>query len=132
MFSRLLPPLALLAAAACSCISCSSTSGDMTIRSIPSGASLRVNGEYVGQAPATLSLNRHKPIHVAADKPGYYSAEKTFHPEMTTGGAILWGLNNEKSKIFKTDTLTIRLKKRNSEAPPLEKLPPAWEQGHKL
>ena len=84
------------------------------------------------RAPATLSLNRHKPIHVAADKPGYYSAEKTFHPEMTTGGAILWGLNNEKSKNFKTDTLTIRLKKRNSEAPPLEKLPPAWEQGHKL
>lgn len=36
---------------------------------------------------------------------------------MTTGGAILWGLNNEKSKNFKTDTLTIRLKKRNSEAP---------------
>ena len=69
---------------------------------------------------------------MAADKPGYYSAEKTFHPEMTTGGAILWGLNNEKSKNFKTDTLTIRLKKRNSEAPPLEKLPPAWEQGHKL
>lgn len=127
MFPRILPHLALLAAAACFSISCSSASKDMTIRSVPSGASLRVNGEYVGQAPATLSLNRHRPIHVAADKPGYYSAEKTFHPETTTEGAILWGLNNEKSKNFKTDTLTIRLKKRNSEAPPLEKLPTAWE-----
>lgn len=80
MFSRLLPHLALLAAAACSCISCSSTSGDMTIRSIPSGASLRVNGEYVGQAPATLSLNRHKPIHVAGGQAGLLLRGKNLPP----------------------------------------------------
>lgn len=127
MPSGLLPRLALLAAVSCACISCSGTSGDMTIRSIPSGASLRVNGDYVGQAPVTLSLNRHKSVHVAADKPGYLSAEKTFHPEMTTEGAILWGLNNEKSKNFKTDTLTIRLKKAHSDAPALQKLPTRWE-----
>lgn len=106
--------------------SCSSVSRDITICSVPSGASLRVNGDYVGQAPVTLPLNRHKPVHVAADKPGYYSAEKTFHPEITTQGAILWGRNNEKAKDFKSNTLTIRLKKVSSEAPPLRALPPQW------
>lgn len=118
---------ALLLAASCACVSCSGTGGDMTIRSVPSGASLRVNGDYVGQAPVTLSLNRHKPIHVAADKPGYHSAEKTFRPETTTEGAILWGRNNEKSRNFKTDTLTIRLKKADSGAPALRELPSSWE-----
>ena len=101
-------------------------SRDITIRSIPSGASLRVNGDYAGQAPVTLSLNRHKPVHVAADKPGFLSTEKTFYPEMTTQGAILWGRNNEKSKDFKTDILTIRLKKADSGAPPLRELPAQW------
>ena len=81
---------------------------------------------YAGQAPVTLSLNRHKPVHVAADKPGFLSTEKTFYPEMTTQGAILWGRNNEKSKDFKTDILTIRLKKANSGAPPLRELPAQW------
>lgn len=76
--------------------------------------------------PVTLSLNRHKPVHVAADKPGFLSTEKTFYPEMTTQGAILWGRNNEKSKDFKTDTLTIRLKKADSGAPPLRELPAQW------
>ena len=75
---------------------------------------------------ACLSLNRHKPVHVAADKPGFLSTEKTFYPEMTTQGAILWGRNNEKSKDFKTDTLTIRLKKADSGAPPLRELPAQW------
>lgn len=103
--------------------SCSQPSGDMTISSIPSGASLRVNGDYVGQAPVTLPLNRHKSVHVAADKPGYLSAERTFHPETTTQGAILWGRNNDKSKNFKTNTLTIRLKKATSGAPALMALP---------
>lgn len=42
---------------------------------------------------------------------------------MTTQGAILWGRNNEKSKDFKTDILTIRLKKADSGAPPLRELP---------
>lgn len=37
---------------------------------------------------------------------------------MTTQGAILWGRNNEKSKDFKTDTLTIRLKRRTPERRP--------------
>ena len=73
-----------------------------------------------------LSLNRHKPVHVAADKPGFLSTEKTFYPEMTTQGAILWGRNNEKSKDFKTDILTIRLKKADSGAPPLRELPAQW------
>ncbi|WP_455563980.1 PEGA domain-containing protein [Akkermansia massiliensis] len=122
----LLPHLFLLSAACCACLSCSSPSRDITIRSVPSGASLRVNGDYAGQAPVTLSLNRHKPVHVAADKPGFLSTEKTFHPEMTTQGAILWGRNNEKSKDFKTDTLTIRLKKADSGAPPLRELPARW------
>lgn len=65
-------------------------------------------------------------VHVAADKPGFLSTEKTFYPEMTTQGAILWGRNNEKSKDFKTDTLTIRLKKADSGAPPLRELPAQW------
>ena len=52
--------------------------------------------------------------------------EKTFYPEMTTQGAILWGRNNEKSKDFKTDILTIRLKKADSGAPPLRELPAQW------
>lgn len=127
MNRALLPPLILLSAACCISFSCSNTSRGLTIRSIPSGASLRVNGDYVGQAPVTVSLNRHKPVHVAADKPGFFSAEKTFYPEMTTKGAILWGNNNEKSKDFKTDTLTIRLKKADAGAPPLRKLPASWE-----
>ncbi len=126
MTHGLLPHLFLLSAACCACISCSSTPRDMTIRSIPAGASLRVNGDYAGQAPVTLSLNRHRPIHVAADKPGFLSTEKTFYPEMTTRGAILWGGNNEKSKDFKTDILTIRLKKAESGAPPLRDLPAQW------
>lgn len=45
---------------------------------------------------------------------------------MTTQGAILWGRNNEKSKDFKTDILTIRLKKADSGAPPLRELPAKW------
>ena len=116
----------LLSAFCGASLSCSSSSRDITIRSIPSGASLRVNGDYAGQAPVTLSLNRHKPVHVAADKPGFLSTEKTFYPEMTTQGAILWGRNNEKSKDFKTDILTIRLKKADSGAPPLRELPAQW------
>lgn len=90
------------------------------------GQPARERGLCTGQAPVTLSLNRHKPVHVAADKPGFLSTEKTFHPEMTTQGAILWGRNNEKSKDFKTDTLTIRLKKADSGAPPLRELPARW------
>lgn len=84
MTHGLLPHFFLLSAACCACLSCSSSSRDITIRSVPSGASLRVNGDYAGQAPVTLSLNRHKPVHVAADKPGFLSTEKTFYPEMTT------------------------------------------------
>jgi|GEM_PF-97021 len=106
MTHGLFPHLLLLSAFCGASLSCSSPSRDITIRSIPSGASLRVNGDYAGQAPVTLSLNRHKPVHVAADKPGFLSTEKTFYPEMTTQGAILWGRNNEKSKDFKTDILT--------------------------
>ncbi len=105
MTHGLFPHLLLLSAFCGASLSCSSSSRDITIRSIPSGASLRVNGDYAGQAPVTLSLNRHKPVHVAADKPGFLSTEKTFYPEMTTQGAILWGRNNEKSKDFKTDSL---------------------------
>lgn len=78
MTYSLLPHLFLLSAACCACLSCSSPSRDITIRSVPSGASLRVNGDYAGQAPVTLSLNRHKPVHVAADKPGFLSTEKRF------------------------------------------------------
>ena len=118
MTHGLFPHLLLLSAFCGASLSCSSSSRDITIRSIPSGASLRVNGDYAGQAPVTLSLNRHKPVHVAA--------EKTFYPEMTTQGAILWGRNNEKSKDFKTDILTIRLKKADSGAPPLRELPANW------
>lgn len=127
MTHGLLPHLFLISAACCGCLSCGSAPKSLTIRSIPPGASLRVNGDYAGQAPVTLSLNRHKPVHVAADKPGYFSTEKTFYPEMTTKGAILWGNNNEKSKDFKTDALTIRLKKADSGAPALRKLPSSWE-----
>lgn len=132
MTHGLFPHLLLLSAFCGASLSCSSPSRDITIRSIPSGASLRVNGDYAGQAPVTLSLNRHKPVHVAADKPGFLSTEKTFYPEMTTQGAILWGRNNEKSKDFKTDILTIRLKKADSGAPPLRELPAQWQQpaGH--
>ena len=111
MTHGLFPHLLLLSAFCGASLSCSSSSRDITIRSIPSGASLRVNGDYAGQAPVTLSLNRHKPVHVA---------------EMTTQGAILWGRNNEKSKDFKTDILTIRLKKADSGAPPLRELPAQW------
>ena len=126
MTHGLSPHLLLLSAFCGASLSCSSSSRDITIRSIPSGASLRVNGDYAGQAPVTLSLNRHKPVHVAADKPGFLSTEKTFYPEMTTQGAILWGRNNEKSKDFKTDILTIRLKKADSGVPPLRELPAQW------
>lgn len=139
MTHGLFPHLLLLSAFCGASLSCSSPSRDITIRSIPSGASLRVNGDYAGQAPVTLSLNRHKPVHVAADKPGFLSTEKTFHPEMTTQGAILWGRNNEKSKDFKTDILTIRLKKADSGAPPLRNfprsgnsLPDTFRQGKRL
>lgn len=45
---------------------------------------------------------------------------------MTTQGAILWGRNNEKSKDFKTDILTICLKKADSGVPPLRELPAQW------
>ena len=128
MTHGLFPHLLLLSAFCGASLSCSSSSRDITIRSIPSGASLRVNGDYAGQAPVTLSLNRHKPVHVAADKPGFLSTEKTFYPEMTTQGAILWGRNNEKSKDFKTDILTIRLKKADSGVPPLRELPAQWLQ----
>ena len=103
MTHGLFPHLLLLSAFCGASLSCSSSSRDITIRSIPSGASLRVNGDYAGQAPVTLSLNRHKPVHVAADKPGFLSTEKTFYPEMT-----------------------IRLKKANSGAPPLRELPAQW------
>ena len=88
MTHGLFPHLLLLSAFCGASLSCSSPSRDITIRSIPSGASLRVNGDYAGQAPVTLSLNRHKPVHVAADKPGFLSTEKTFYPEMTTQGAL--------------------------------------------
>lgn len=71
MTHGLFPHLLLLSAFCGASLSCSSPSRDITIRSIPSGASLRVNGDYAGQAPVTLSLNRHKPVHVAADKPGF-------------------------------------------------------------
>lgn len=71
MTHGLFPHLLLLSAFCGASLSCSSSSRDITIRSIPSGASLRVNGDYAGQAPVTLSLNRHKPVHVAADKPGF-------------------------------------------------------------
>lgn len=76
MTHGLFPHLLLLSAFCGASLSCSSSSRDITIRSIPSGASLRVNGDYAGQAPVTLSLNRHKPVHVAADKPGFLSTEK--------------------------------------------------------
>ena len=104
MTHGLFPHLLLLSAFCGASLSCSSSSRDITIRSIPSGASLRVNGDYAG----------------------FLSTEKTFYPEMTTQGAILWGRNNEKSKDFKTDILTIRLKKANSGAPPLRELPAQW------
>lgn len=58
---------------------------------------------------------------------------------MTTQGAILWGRNNEKSKDFKTDILTIRLKKADSGVPPLRNfprsgnsLPDTFRQGKRL
>ena len=61
MTHGLFPHLLLLSAFCGASLSCSSPSRDITIRSIPSGASLRVNGDYAGQAPVTLSLNRHNP-----------------------------------------------------------------------
>lgn len=56
MTHGLFPHLLLLSAFCGASLSCSSSSRDITIRSIPSGASLRVNGDYAGQAPVTLSL----------------------------------------------------------------------------
>lgn len=47
----LFPHLLLLSAFCGASLSCSNSSRDITIRSIPSGASLRVNGDYAGQAP---------------------------------------------------------------------------------
>ena len=53
MTHGLFPHLLLLSAFCGASLSCSSPSRDITIRSIPSGASLRVNGDYAGQAPVT-------------------------------------------------------------------------------
>lgn len=38
----------------------------------------RVNGDYAGQAPVTLSLNRHKPVHVAAVNRASFPRKKRF------------------------------------------------------
>ena len=78
MTHGLFPHLLLLSAFCGASLSCSSPSRDITIRSIPSGASLRVNGDYAGQAPVTLSLNRHKPVHVAADNRASFPRKKRF------------------------------------------------------
>lgn len=78
MTHGLFPHLLLLSAFCGASLSCSSPSRDITIRSIPSGASLRVNGDYAGQAPVTLSLNRHKPCTLRRINRASFPRKKRF------------------------------------------------------
>ncbi len=100
-------------------------SDGLTIKTVPEGASLRLNGDYVGQSPVTVDYDKHKPIRVIAEKNGYFPVEETFHPHMTAAGAVLWGPRNDKSRKLESP-ITIHLKPAKTQAPPLRDLPKNW------
>ncbi len=115
--SHALSALALLTLTACS--------DSLTITTVPEGAGMRLNGDYVGQSPVTFDYDKHKSIHVIAEKPGYFPVEETFHPHMTAAGAILWGPRNDKSRKLE-NPIIINLKPAKKQAPPLRNLPKNW------
>ncbi len=105
----------LLAPALCALAlaSCQQQTKLFTIRTLPEGATVCINGDdFEGRkTPMTVEVKQNKDLGITVVKPGYEVTTRTIETQTSTWGAILWNKNDPRAKYIEEDEVTIPMKK---------------------
>ncbi|HHJ16836.1 MAG TPA: PEGA domain-containing protein [Gammaproteobacteria bacterium] len=74
--------------------------GSLALQSTPSGASIRINGDFMGTTPATLSLASRQPHRVQLSKPGYRDVQQSVTLEPLQARELTLELPPEYGTLF--------------------------------
>ncbi len=107
------PAAAVLALALAAC----TQTKDFTIRTLPEGAKITINGKDQKQCtPLTVQINQGKDLGITAFKPGYEVASATVATQTSFWRALLWNKHDPRARYIEEDEITIPLKKISTAA----------------
>ncbi len=109
-------------------VSCAGTK-DLTIVTEPEGASVTINGEFVGNTPLTTEIAQDKTLGIVVRKEGYEIGAATLSPVPSKFLSFIWTKNDPKAKFIEEDSVTIALRKLQSPASYKPKSLPAYDGG---
>lgn len=118
--------LPLLAAALClsSCIG----EKDFTIRTLPEGANVSINGKKLeGKTPITTSISQEKDLGIVVDKPGYEVTTATVTTKTNWWLSLLWTEHDPRAQYIEADEITIPMKKIPTAAQYTPSTLPSWK-----
>ncbi len=106
----LLPVTAL-----CLLLAACSQTKDFTVRTLPEGARISINGkEYRQCSPLTVEIDQGKDLGITAFKPGYEVATATVETQTNFWRALLWNKHDPRARYIEEDDITIPMKKISS------------------
>jgi len=119
----------ILFLAACSlCLSACIGSKDFTIRTLPEGAHVCINGKsYEGKTPITLEIKQDKDLGIVVDKPGYETTSATVTTKTSWWVALLWTKSDPRAQYIEENEITIPMKKIPTVASYKPSVLPAWK-----
>ncbi len=106
-----------LPAAAVLCLAACTQTKDFTIRTLPEGARITINGRsQEGCTPMTVEIKQDRDLGITAFKPGYEVASATVETQTGFWHALLWNKNDPRARFIDEDEITIPMKKIPSAA----------------
>ncbi len=105
---RILPTVAVFGLVLVSC----TQNKDFTIRTLPEGAKISINGKDQGEhSPLTVSIDQGKDLGITAFKPGYEVASATVETKTSFWRSLLWNKHDPRARYIEEDEITIPLKR---------------------
>lgn len=103
--------LTTIAACCLGLVSCVGTK-ELTIRTLPEGADVCINGEVIqGKTPMKIKVSQKKDLGIVASKAGYETAAKTLYTHSSWWLSLLWTKNDPRARYIEEDEVTLTLAK---------------------
>lgn len=101
---------------------------DFTIRTLPEGANVSINGKKLeGKTPITTSISQEKDLGIVVDKPGYEVTTATVTTKTNWWLSLLWTEHDPRAQYIEADEITIPMKKIPTAAQYSPTPLPAWK-----
>ncbi len=93
-------------------VSCTHEYKQLTIKTSPEGATIRINGEVnQNKTPFTTQVKQRENVAIVAEKEGFVTTTRKIEPETDKFLAIVWTKTDERTRYIKEDEVYIAMKK---------------------